>query len=81
MTTSGACLFCGTGSFANAERTVMPDSIHVYSHNHGHGHTHTHTHTNTKTVKNRLAKAAGQLKRVSDMVDREEDCADVLQQL
>ena len=44
-------------------------------------HRHPHVHTNTKAVQNRLAKAAGQLERVMDMVERQEDCADVLQQL
>ncbi len=48
---------------------------------HMHPHPHGHVHTNTKTVKNRLAKASGQLDRVSEMIDRGEDCAEVLQQL
>lgn len=54
---------------------------HEHSHEQSHGRSHGHTHTNTKAVQNRLAKAAGQLDRVSAMVGRDEDCSDVLQQL
>ncbi|MCI8992412.1 MAG: metal-sensing transcriptional repressor [Eubacterium sp.] len=44
-------------------------------------HTHTHAHPNAKAVSNRLAKAIGHLEAVKRMVDREEDCAQILVQL
>lgn len=40
-----------------------------------------HSHPNTKAVSNRLAKAAGHLNSVKNMVDRGESCTDVLTQL
>ena len=58
---------------------------HSHEHEHSHGHEHRqkfpHVHANTKVVQNRLARAAGHLQRVRDMIDRGEDCSDVLQQL
>ena len=49
----------------------------------GHGHTHGegHVHPNAKAVSNRLAKAIGHLESVKRMVDRGEDCSDILIQL
>lgn len=46
-----------------------------------HAHTHLHTHTQTKVVLNRLARAIGHLQTVKNMVERGEDCSDVLIQL
>ena len=46
-----------------------------------HPHSHSHTHTQTKVVVNRLARAIGHLESVKRMVQRDEDCADVLIQL
>lgn len=40
-----------------------------------------HHHPNAKAVSNRLAKAIGHLESVKRMVDRGEDCAQVLIQL
>ena len=50
---------------------------------HGHDHTegHGHHHPNSKAVSNRLARAIGHLEAVKRMVDREEDCAEILIQL
>ena len=59
---------------------------------HGHSHTedggthdhtegHGHHHPNSKAVSNRLARAIGHLEAVKRMVDREEDCAEILIQL
>lgn len=42
---------------------------------------HNHSHPNTKAVSNRLAKAAGHLNSVKNMVDRGESCTEVLTQL
>lgn len=42
---------------------------------------HSHPHPNSKAVSNRLAKAIGHLEAVKRMVDREEDCTEILVQL
>ncbi|MCC8082292.1 MAG: metal-sensing transcriptional repressor [Lachnospiraceae bacterium] len=56
-----------------------------YSHNHPTGHTdhtdHSHNHPNAKAVSDRLARAIGHLEYVKRMVDRGEDCSQVLIQL
>jgi len=44
-------------------------------------HRHTHAHTNTKAVLNRLSRAVGHLTSVRGMVERGQDCAEVLIQL
>ncbi len=48
---------------------------------HTHSHTHVHHHQSTQTVIRRLAKAAGHLDAVKRMVERGEDCDQVLIQL
>lgn len=59
------------------------ESGHGHTHEPGHGHTHGegHVHPNAKAVSNRLAKAIGHLESVKRMVDRGEDCSDILIQL
>ncbi|MCD7921758.1 MAG: metal-sensing transcriptional repressor [Clostridiales bacterium] len=53
-----------------------------HSHNHSTGHTdHSHNHPNAKAVSDRLARAIGHLESVKRMVDRGEDCSQVLIQL
>ena len=54
---------------------------HEHRHDHDHTHDHGHTHQNTKTVLHRLSIAIGHLKKVKDMVERGEDCSEVLVQL
>ena len=49
----------------------------MHDHTEGHGH----HHPNSKAVSNRLARAIGHLEAVKRMVDREEDCAEILIQL
>lgn len=46
-----------------------------------HLHTHQHEHTQTKVVVNRLARAIGHLQTVKNMVERGDDCSEVLIQL
>ena len=46
-----------------------------------HTHAHTHAHTHTKAILNRLSRAIGHLTSVRGMVEREQDCAEVLIQL
>lgn len=49
----------------------------THDHTEGYGH----HHPNSKAVSNRLARAIGHLEAVKRMVDREEDCAEILIQL
>lgn len=48
---------------------------------HKHDHPHPHEHTQTKAVLNRLSRAQGHLDSVRRMVERGEDCTEVLVQL
>lgn len=50
-------------------------------HTHDHPHHHAHSHTQTKSVLNRLSRAQGHLESVRKMVERGEDCSEVLLQL
>ena len=54
---------------------------HTHPHDHDHDNPHTHSHTQTKAVLNRLSRAQGHLESVRKMVERGEDCAEVLVQL
>ena len=54
---------------------------HPHPHDHDHPHPHTHSHTQTKAVLNRLSRAQGHLESVRKMVERGEDCTEVLVQL
>ena len=44
-------------------------------------HSHTHSPEEKKRQLNRLAKAIGHLQHVKGMIERDEDCADVIMQL
>lgn len=61
------------------------DHLHEDGTSHGHEHNreheHGHHHPNSKAVSNRLARAIGHLEAVKRMVDREEDCSEILTQL
>ena len=52
-----------------------------HTHDHPHSHRHAHAHTQTKSVLNRLSRAQGNLESVRKMVERGEDCSEVLLQL
>ena len=55
---------------------------HAHGHSHGHGvHKHVHSAEEKKAVINRLSKAIGHLEAVKRMVERDDDCSDVLIQL
>lgn len=55
---------------------------HVHHHGpHGTGHRHVHSAAEKKAVLNRLSKAIGHLEAVKRMVERDEDCSQVLIQL
>lgn len=57
--------------------------IQEHSHNHSQqcNHRHVHSAVEKKAVTNRLSKAIGHLEAVKRMVERDEDCSDVLIQL
>ena len=63
----------------------MSEQPHTHAdgttHTHGDGHGHTHSHAHTKAVLNRLSRAQGHLDSVRRMVERGEDCSEVLVQL
>ena len=52
-----------------------------HTHDHPHSHRHAHAHTQTKSVLNRLSRAQGHLESVRKMMERGEDCSEVLLQL
>ena len=54
---------------------------HVDENGNVYTHTHHHSHAQTKAVLNRLSRAQGHLDAVRKMVERGEDCAQVLVQL
>lgn len=54
---------------------------HTHEHSHGHPHHHVHSQDEKKSVINRLSKAIGHLESVKRMVERDEDCSEVLIQL
>lgn len=58
------------------------DHDHDHGHKHGHGqHHHVHSTEEKRAVVNRLSKAIGHLESVKRMVERDEDCSEVLIQL
>lgn len=68
------------------EHTHGPGHEHAYGHIHGHSHSHgAHKHVHSmeekRAVINRLSKAIGHLEAVKRMVERDEDCSEVLIQL
>lgn len=54
---------------------------HTHEHPHEHAHAHPHEHPHSKAVINRLSRAIGHLESVKKMVERGEDCSEVLIQL
>ena len=54
---------------------------HVDENGNVHTHTHHHSHEQTKAVLNRRSRAQGHLDAVRKMVERGEDCSQVLVQL
>lgn len=60
-------------------------SNHVHNdtpvHTHDHVHKHIHSEEEKRAVINRISRAAGHLEAVKRMVERDEDCSEVLIQL
>jgi len=58
---------------------------HEHDHDHDHPHHHAHPHVHSAEEKkrqiNRISRAAGHLQHVKEMIERDEDCSDVLIQL
>ena len=57
---------------------------HVHHHDHkgaGHVHRHVHSAEEKRKVMNRLSRAIGHLEAVKRMVERDEECSEVLIQL
>lgn len=52
-----------------------------HHHEHHHEHNHVHSEEEKRAVMNRLAKAIGHLESIRKMVERDEDCSNVLIQL
>ena len=50
-------------------------------HTHAHEHGHFHSEEEKKKQLNRIAGAIGHLQHVKTMIEKDEDCADVLMQL
>ena len=63
------------------EKSGKKEVQHSHPHTHTQGEGHNHVHPNAKAVSNRLAKAIGHLESVKRMVDRGENCSDILIQL
>ena len=65
------------------DQNHINDHDHTHSHSHSHGghHHHVHSDEEKKAVINRLSRAIGHLESVKRMVQRDEDCSDVLIQL
>lgn len=60
------------------------ENSHTHHHDHGgagHVHRHVHSDEEKKRVMNRLSRAIGHLEAVKRMVERDEDCSEVLIQL
>ncbi len=53
----------------------------THSHEHTHEHGHFHSPEEKKKQLNRISKAIGHLQHVKLMMERDDDCADVLTQL
>ena len=62
---------------SNHDDQIQSQGAHNGLSPHAHGHTHTHT----KAIMNRLSRAIGHLSSVRGMVERGQDCSEVLIQL
>ena len=62
-------------------KDTLPHEHSAGEHIHSHPHSHTHTHAQTKNILNRLSRAIGHLTAVRGMVERGQDCSEVLIQI
>ena len=78
-----------TTSFVRGQAEELPynEELHIHMHENGTAHSHgiahkqVHSAAEKKAVVNRLSKAIGHLEAVKRMVERDEDCSEVLIQL
>lgn len=70
-------------SEAGEDTSSINEHVHVNAgETHAHGqHSHTHSPEAKKKQLNRLARAIGHLRSIQGMIERDEDCADVIVQL
>jgi DNA-binding FrmR family transcriptional regulator len=70
-------------SHAHAHNSQEAGDPHAHTHHQQEGHSHHHVHSEEekRAVINRLSRAIGYLESVRRMVERDEDCSDVLIQL
>jgi len=61
----------------------MHDHEHTHDHPHEHPHAHGHTHDPAEKKKqlNRLSRIIGHLEHIKGMIERDENCSDVLMQI
>lgn len=52
-----------------------------HTHDHAHKHAHTHDPDVKKKQLNRLSRVIGHLEHIKGMIERNEDCSDVLMQM
>jgi len=62
-------------------QTLCMEENMAHSHEHTHEHGHFHSPEEKKKQLNRISKAIGHLQHVKLMMERDDDCADVLMQL
>ena len=65
----------------NSAAAHTHDHPHPHTHEHEGMHHHVHSQEEKRAVMNRLARAIGHLESVKRMIERDEDCSDVLIQL
>ena len=68
-------------SNCNLDQTPCMEENMAHSHEHTHEHGHFHSPEEKKKQLNRISKAIGHLQHVKLMMERDDDCADVLMQL
>ena len=59
----------------------MDEHTHEHMHEHAHKHAHTHDPDVKKKQLNRLSRVIGRLEHIKGMIERDEDCSDVLMQM
>ena len=59
----------------------MDEHTQEHMHEHAHKHAHTHDPDVKKKQLNRLSRVIGHLEHIKGMIERNEDCSDVLMQM
>lgn len=70
-----------THTHDGVEHTHEHPHEHSHEHTHDGAHGHVHSEAHKKKVINRISKSIGHLESVKRMIERDEDCSDVLIQL